>query len=496
MKIFSTLTYNVSSLKFYRYALISSITLLWLGQQSVAQGSRTRLTIPDEFLSANFIGNGNFNAIIFGDFQTNSGDVEGRLAVAGNMNINTGGYSVGTGGVGVNAPDFTDNLVVNGQFNNAGGGNWGLRGNLIYNTAPTGNVLPSLLAPGSTITGGVLDHIKFSDNKLLGYYRTLSGLLNTLENTGTVTFDGYHQYVLKGTSDGLNVFNITLPDNMSSDEIRVEIPTGASAIINILNQTLSINGGSMKMNGADEANVRVLFNFPNATAISLAHYKFLGSFLAPKAGLSGNGGSINGQSIIGGHFNQLNGFEFHNFYFSENTITLPVSLAKFTASKEGQSVNLNWTTTSETNSSHFDIEHSVNGKSWNRIGTVSSHQESSQSRHYSFTDQSPVDGENLYRLKMVDLDETFAYSNIESIKIKTGSAITLFPNPTADRILVSNSADIKQVTIVDFFGRNVYKAVKITSEGIDCKNLASGMYVVTTTHFDGAMNSQKVLIRK
>ncbi|WP_229212710.1 choice-of-anchor A family protein [Dyadobacter soli] len=461
----------------------------------MAQGTKTSLTIPDEFLSSEFVGTGNFNAIIFGNFQSNSGDVEGRLAVAGDFNLTTRGYSVGTGSVGVNAPDTTDNLVVNGQFNNIG--NWGLRGNLVYNTAPSSTVFPSLIAPTvSTIKSGKFDYIRFSDNKLLNYYRTLSGTLDALTNTGTMTFDGYHQYTLTGTSLGLNVFDITLPENMSSDEIRVDIPAGAWAIINVQNQTLSIDGGSMRMNGADKENVRVLFNFPLANSISLKSFKFLGSFLAPKASLSGNGGSINGQSIIGGHFDQQNGFEFHNFYFSESPIVLPVTLVKFTASAENTAVNLSWTTTSETNSSHFDIERSINGKVWDRIGSVLSHGESNQSLTYSFADPSPARGENLYRLKMVDLDQTFAYSSIQRVKMETGAAIAVFPNPASERILVYNNTNVRSLTISDLSGRKVYQAEKVTSAGVDLTNLTSGMYVVAVTRMNGAIEAQKVLIRK
>ncbi|SEJ59651.1 Por secretion system C-terminal sorting domain-containing protein/choice-of-anchor A domain-containing protein [Dyadobacter sp. SG02] len=495
MKIFSTFSHASRSFKFYRTALISSGLLFAAWQQSVAQGNKTPLTIPDEYLSSGFVGTGNFNAIIFGNFQSNSGDVEGRLAVAGDFTLTTAGYSVGMGVMGVNAPNNTDNLVVNGSFNNIG--NWGLRGSLVYNTAPNGTVFPSLTAPAvSSITGGKFDHIKFSDNKLLDYYRTLSGTLNALPNTGTTAWDNYHQYTLTGTSLGLNVFDITLPPNMSSDEIRVDIPEGASAIINVLNSSLSINGGSMKMNGADKENNKVLFNFPNATSISLAHFKFLGSFLAPKASLNGNGGSINGQSIIGGHFDQQGGFEFHNFYFEENTIVLPVTLAKFSATGENASVALRWTTTSETNSDRFEIEHSLNGKSWNRIGTVLSHGESAQSVHYTFTDQSPANGENLYRLKMIDLDETFAYSSIQNVRIEAGSSITLFPNPASDKILIRSNTNVALLTITDLSGRKVYQAQEIPAAGIDCKNLPSGMYVVTMTRVNGAVESDKILIRR
>ncbi|GGM74591.1 hypothetical protein GCM10010967_02560 [Dyadobacter beijingensis] len=495
MKTFFKLIHTLRSATFYTTALFTSIAFFSVGQQHLmAQNTKTRLTIPDEYLSPDFVGNGNFNAIIFGNFQSNSGDVEGRLAIAGNFNLGTSGYSVGTGGMGVNAPDLTDNFVVNGVFNNIG--NWGLRGNLVYNTAPSGTTFPSLLVPGTSIKGGKFDYIRFSDNQLLLYYRALSGALDALPNTGTYTFDGYHQWTLTGSSTGLNVFDITLPNNISSDEIRVDIPAGASAIINILNTTLTVNGGSMKMNGADKENNKVLFNFPNATSISLSHYKFLGSFLAPKASLTGNGGSINGQSIVGGHFDQQGGFEFHNFYFEENSIVLPVTLVKFTATKEKAAVNLAWATTAETNSSHFDIERSANGKSWNRIGTVASHGESNQQIRYTFTDANPAIGENLYRLKMVDLDATFAYSSIQSIQMDSDALVSIFPNPASDKILVANSATVKLLTVTDLSGRKVYESQSVSAAGVDCKNWASGMYVVTMTRVNGAVDSRKVLVAR
>ncbi|ACT92988.1 choice-of-anchor A family protein [Dyadobacter fermentans] len=495
MKNFFKLLSLPNYAKFCRAALITSVVCAGIEKPAQAQGAETILTIPDEFLSSDFVGNGNFNAIIFGNFQSNSGDVEGRLAVAGDFNLTTGGYSVGTGGQGVNAPDDTDNFVINGAFNNTGVGNWGLRGNMIYNTNPSGTTLPSLIVTGTSIKGGVLDHIRFSDNELIDYYRTLSGKLDLLPNTGTLLFDGYHQYTLKGTSLGLNVFDITLPENMSSDEIKVEIPAGSSAIINILNTSLTISSGSMKMNGADQVNGRVLFNFPNANFISLSHFKWLGNFLAPKASLNGNGGSINGQSIIGGHFDQKGGFEFHNFYFEENSISLPVTLVKFAAAKEGKAVNLSWTTSTESNSSHFDIEHSVNGKVWNRIGTVSSNGESKEKIDYTFTDASPF-RENLYRLKMVDLDGSFAYSSMQSVTMDIENAISIFPNPVTDKIRFANRADITSVTINDLAGRQVYSANQVQPDGIDCHALKSGMYVVTMHRSNGSSFSQKVLVAK
>nr|MBZ1363183.1 Ig family protein [Dyadobacter fermentans]MBZ1363278.1 Ig family protein [Dyadobacter fermentans] len=70
---------------------------------------------------------------------------------------------------------------------------------------------------------------------------------------------------------------------------------------------------------------------------------------------------------------------------------------------------LTWSTTEEVNSDRFEIERSLNGKGWSTIGKVRSNGESSVLRNYTYTDDSPEKGENLYRLRMVDLDGTYAF---------------------------------------------------------------------------------------
>lgn len=482
--------------KFYKGLVLVTIVIFSPEQQLNAQGTQNILTIPAAQLSSDFKGTGNFNAIIFGNFASNSGDVEGRLAVGGNFNVATGGYSVGTAGVGVNAPNNTDNFIVNGVFSNTGGGNWGLRGNMVYNTAPNGTVFPSPISQG-TITGGKPNYIVFSGNTLLDRYKALSTSLDGYTNNGSVVFDGYHQYKLTGTSPGLNVFDLTLPASMTSDEINITVPAGSTTIVNILNQTLAIDGGSMVINNSQDANTKVLFNFPNATSVTLKSYKFIGSFLAPKAALNGNGGSINGQAIVGGDFDQKGGFEFHNFDFTGTFDTpLPVNLVQFNAASEKGSVSVSWTTASESNSSHFDIERSANGKSWINIGTVSSYGESVKSKSYSFVDNAPANGENLYRLKMVDRDASFAYSRIISVSLEPASAISIFPNPAYDKIMINSNGDVKQVTLTDITGRKIFQSEQVPSAGIDCRNLSSGIYIVTIARTTGAVEAHKVLVKK
>lgn len=172
---------------------------------------------------------------------------------------------------------------------------------------------------------------------------------------------------------------------------------------------------------------------------------------------------------------------------------LPVTLISFKALSEGQTTALSWTTSEETNSDRFDIERSQNGKSWTKIGSVASHQESNITRYYSFVDASPLNGDNLYRLKMVDLDETFAYSRIESVNIKGKSLV--YPNPlsSADHLTfnVADWSKVKHVKVVSAAGKVVFQASNALLSGISAGNLTAGAYVVQVTHTDGTVLAQR-----
>ncbi|SKB92707.1 T9SS type A sorting domain-containing protein [Dyadobacter psychrophilus] len=173
--------------------------------------------------------------------------------------------------------------------------------------------------------------------------------------------------------------------------------------------------------------------------------------------------------------------------------TLPVTLVSFKASSEGPTALLSWSTASETNSDRFDIERSQNGKQWDKIGSVKSNRESVSQRFYDFKDTQPLEGQNLYRLKMVDLDETFAYSHIENLKF--ASTAFLYPNPVRNaENLNLNLADwskIKQVKVVNALGKTVFEASNALSTGISTRNLSSGSYVVQVIHINGTISAHK-----
>lgn len=111
---------------------------------------------------------------------------------------------------------------------------------------------------------------------------------------------------------------------------------------------------------------------------------------------------------------------------------LPVELTSFTSSVIGSTVQLKWTTASEINNNGFDIERrSQNSSEWQRIGFVQGAGTTAQTQTYIYSDE-PGTGKYDYRLRQVDFDGTFSYSQIVSAEVGAPTEYKLnqnFPNP-------------------------------------------------------------------
>ncbi|MCB0514406.1 MAG: hypothetical protein KDC60_08255, partial [Bacteroidetes bacterium] len=118
------------------------------------------------------------------------------------------------------------------------------------------------------------------------------------------------------------------------------------------------------------------------------------------------------------------------------TTVLPIELLSFTGYNDGDVNVLNWVTASERNSSKFEIEKSSDASTFEYIGEVPAAGNSIIELGYNFIDPNPQFGDNYYRLKMIDSDGTFKYSEIINIKVREDNMgvqdgiIKIYPNPT------------------------------------------------------------------
>lgn len=173
---------------------------------------------------------------------------------------------------------------------------------------------------------------------------------------------------------------------------------------------------------------------------------------------------------------------------------LPVTLINFSVANSESRVRLSWETSSETNSSHFDIERSVDARSWNSIGKVSARERSNTRSDYNYKDQAPGNGVNYYRLKMVDLDQSFTYSKVRSI-FMGGTGVRMYPNPVTTMLNLDTDGldQIQKVVLYNMAGAAVYTNSGVIKRSIDMSNLNTGMYLLTFTLKSGTTITRSVL---
>lgn len=118
-------------------------------------------------------------------------------------------------------------------------------------------------------------------------------------------------------------------------------------------------------------------------------------------------------------------------YFSATVAPIPVELVSFSASTNGNIVSLNWETASETQNFGFEIERSVDNLTWTRIGFVDGAGNSTTLRTYSYSDNYTLSGIVNYRLKQLDFDGTYAYSDVINIELNPVEFALMqnYPNP-------------------------------------------------------------------
>lgn len=172
----------------------------------------------------------------------------------------------------------------------------------------------------------------------------------------------------------------------------------------------------------------------------------------------------------------------NRFYIvASNSSSLPVSYASLTAVAVNNESQINWSTASETNTSHFEIERSTNGIDFIKIGNVDAAKNSTQIVHYAFIDANP-ELENYYRLKQVDLDGKFEYSAMVRVLFKnTVNNYAVWPSPAGNLVQINNLTD-DEVTyqISNVMGQPVKNgSISATHNSIDIQQLEKGIYFIS-----------------
>lgn len=183
---------------------------------------------------------------------------------------------------------------------------------------------------------------------------------------------------------------------------------------------------------------------------------------------------------------------------------IPVEMVSFNASVSGNSVNLTWKTATEINNKGFDVERKYDGETWNKIAFVAGKGTTTETMVYSYSDNNLKKGNISYRLKQIDFDGSFEYSNIVELEVGAPDKFELaqnYPNPFNPVTLIKYSLAAKskvELKIYNILGKEVAKLVnEIQDAGsyevrFNAANLSSGVYFYELNA--GSFNSKKKMV--
>ena len=388
-----------------------------------------------------------FTLEVSGAFNAAKGNIEvnGTLDVAGNFDASNSTVTV------------NGTLDVTGNLQNFRNGNFsGPNPVTLPNSGPNGN--DSLIYPLSNqggkpavAIGNVSSGTAFSIDKVSRNPKTAksSATTSTLNDISSAEY-----------------FTISPDNSLNNNEVRVTLFWDRQSLTDFSQV-------------ADKSNLVV------------AHYDNTNSQWE-NYGNSGSGGSTGGEGYVTS--NPTQSFSPFTYGTTSSNNPLPVELTYFRAEADGNRVTLNWQTASETNNSHFLIQRRTDKGGFENVGRKEGFGTSYEAHTYRFQERVSAQGTVYYRLKQVDFDGSFEYSDIKAVKgNNTQKALALsitgiYPNPFIGQLRMQvSSADDQAITLqLRSIAGNLHQQKRLSGARTENEvtwrglaNLPSGTYILT-----------------
>jgi len=170
---------------------------------------------------------------------------------------------------------------------------------------------------------------------------------------------------------------------------------------------------------------------------------------------------------------------FDNFANGGQAIALPVKLDNFDAAKDGSGIKLSWTAATENSVVRYEVQRSADGVNFKTIGAVTAESK----KTYTYLDVLPASGNNFYRLRVIDIDNTARISHIVSLKSKVMMAIEVYPNPVRDKMVVQHPKAVAgtRLQLISLTGqtlRDIQVPANAVVTPLDVTGLSNGTYYI------------------
>ena len=181
-------------------------------------------------------------------------------------------------------------------------------------------------------------------------------------------------------------------------------------------------------------------------------------------------------------------------YYTENgqnlirslssSVITPVKMVSFTAEKNDKSVLLKWQTSNEINNNYFVVEYSTNGNEWKQLSQLKALNNDGLN-NYQFIHNTPAKV-NYYRLKQVDKDGDFTYSEVRKVNFETKAKMSVYPNPVTNRFTVDMGDDFTTAVpynIVNLKGSILQSGtISNRQQSISLNNITTGVYLLKVSN--------------
>jgi hypothetical protein len=274
----------------------------------------------------------------------------------------------------------------------------------------------------------------------------------------------------------------TIKNNGTADNFSVNVSTSVPALCGATNQTIPIVWNiSEGTPGASDCDITLDYGSITAPAGFAAASAKIIHCASPRA----FNGSVTGTKASGTGFTT-----FSPYGITSDPSVLPVKLTSFSGKQVDDIIALDWATSSERNSDYFDVMSSPDGVQFKNIGKVRSEGNSNSLVKYAFIDEKPYKGTNYYKLKQVDFDGKYEFSNIITVENTTPSNTAIYPslrnNMEMNFIDLTEYSKDENVTILLYnaSGRNIHQSKMPggSVSNIDFGLLSTGLYLIKVSN--------------